>query len=96
MKEGAAGQVMTGDEWRARGLDCAVSAEGSSAIFLLQSAVQCFKRAKDTKLLHRASAELEMKVLMQRFEGRNADKTLTSDWTRSRRRRRWRWWRSYS
>jgi len=92
MKEEAAGQVMTGDEWRARGL----SAEGSSAIFLLQSAVQCFKRAKDTKLLHRASAELEMKVLMQRFEGRNADKTLTSDWTRSRRRRRWRWWRSYS
>ena len=72
-QEEAAGQVMTGDEWRARGLDCAVSAEGPSAIPLLQSAVQCFTRAKDTKLLDRASAELELKVLMQRWEGKKAD-----------------------
>ena len=50
---------MTSDEWRARGLDLTLSAEGAAAIPLLREAVKCFEKAKDSKLLQRASAELE-------------------------------------
>ena len=59
--------LMTSDEWRARGLDFAVSAEGSSAVLLLREAVRCFERAKDFKLSRRASAELEFHLMMQRL-----------------------------
>eukprot|EP00597_Dinobryon_sp_UTEXLB2267_P010567 CAMPEP_0170100792 /NCGR_PEP_ID=MMETSP0020_2-20130122/1864_1 /TAXON_ID=98059 /ORGANISM="Dinobryon sp., Strain UTEXLB2267" /LENGTH=664 /DNA_ID=CAMNT_0010323745 /DNA_START=228 /DNA_END=2219 /DNA_ORIENTATION=- len=74
--EEVSGQIMTGDEWRARGIDCAVSAEGPSAISLLQSAVQCFKKAKDSKLFLRASVELKLKEMIQRWKSRNVDKRL--------------------
>ena len=56
--------LMTADEWRARGLDLALSAEGSSAIPYLREAVKCFEQAKDSKLLQRASAELEFHLRM--------------------------------
>ena len=67
--------TLTLDEWRTRGLDLARSADGPSSIPKLIEAVKCFEKAKSAKFLHRASAELEFHLLMQRLEDREVAST---------------------
>jgi hypothetical protein len=57
--------LMTGDEWRAQGVDFALSAEddeGVDSTRMLQRAVKCFTQAGETSLLALASAQLQISV----------------------------------
>jgi hypothetical protein len=65
-------EIMTGDEWSARGVQCAFSAEGLNTLSLLQKAVECFQRAGNKILMNRASAQLDAILLTQdlnKYEG---------------------------
>jgi hypothetical protein len=62
-------EIMTGDEWVARGIQCAFSAEGSNTLSLLQKAVECFERAGNRALMDRATAQLDAFLVRQDLEG---------------------------
>lgn len=42
--------LMTGDEWRVRGIEFALSAEGSEIVPMLQKAERCFALSRDEVL----------------------------------------------
>jgi hypothetical protein len=72
---GAAGDAgggevfMSNDEWRVRGIDFALAADGSNAIFLLRNAVKCFDRAGVLAkgLRDRAAASEQFEILKNKI-----------------------------
>jgi hypothetical protein len=54
--------LMTSDEWRAQGIEFALSAEGDNVISLLEKAVKCFQSACDEDLQIRAETQLALTV----------------------------------
>jgi hypothetical protein len=59
---------MTPDEWRVRGIEFALSAEGDGAESLLCRAVTCFNRAGDFQLKEKATAHQEIEVMRCRVK----------------------------
>lgn len=64
---GGAVEFMTSDEWRVRGIELAMSAEGSDAGLFLQRAVRCFELAGDSALKARAAAHLDVEQYCSRL-----------------------------
>jgi hypothetical protein len=64
---GGAVEFMTSDEWRVRGIELAMSAEGSDAELFLQRAVRCFELAGDSALKARAAAHLDVEQYCSRL-----------------------------
>lgn len=63
---------MTPDEWRVRGIEFALSAEGNGGESLLRRAVLCFDRAGDFQLKEKAAAHQEIEAMrcrVMKFEG---------------------------
>ena len=75
--EGEKGSMvhMTSDEWRVRGIEFALSAEGEVVESFLRRAVMCFDRAGDYDLKEKASAHQEVEAMkrrvLNRCEGRD-------------------------
>jgi hypothetical protein len=59
--------MMLSDEWRARGINFAMSAEGDRAIAFLTQAKRCFECAGDKPLIARTSIHLELEILRHRL-----------------------------
>ena len=75
--------LMTGDEWRVRGIDFAlsVSEEGSGpeAESMLRKAVQCFDRAGDFALKDKAAAHRDLVLVRARWLQLSDDDMVGSD-----------------
>jgi hypothetical protein len=54
------------NEWRVRGIEFALSAEGDSADSFLRKAIMCFDRAKDFSLKEKAAAHQEVEAMRKR------------------------------
>jgi hypothetical protein len=59
--------MMLGDEWRARGVNFALSAEGDNAVAFLTQAKRCFECAGDKHLIARTMISLELETLRHRL-----------------------------
>ena len=60
--------VMTGDEWRARGIELAISAHEEDEDGLLCNALACFTRAGDDVLSRKARTQMEARALCRQLE----------------------------
>ena len=60
--------ILTPDEWRGKGIECALSAEGINTMSFLQRALNCFQQAADRDLIKKIIIQMEYHDLITRVK----------------------------